>query len=123
MACIIVADWYYGTVTLLHTICWSSMVGYTPTYIADAANVNRSRHPMALANAQSQRLHAGNSARRMAMRPLVAARPARKAQAVRAQAAATHAAKIIDGKKIAEEVRAEIAAEVAELKAKTGKVC
>lgn len=41
---------------------------------------------------------------------------------IRASAAAATTAKIIDGKKIAETIRGEIAAEVAALKAKTGKV-
>lgn len=39
---------------------------------------------------------------------------------VRAQASATHVAQLIDGKKIAEDIRKEIAAEVVLLKATTG---
>uniref|UniRef100_A0A7S0RK13 Methenyltetrahydrofolate cyclohydrolase n=1 Tax=Chlamydomonas leiostraca TaxID=1034604 RepID=A0A7S0RK13_9CHLO len=72
---------------------------------------------MALANSQAQRLHGG----RMAMRPsaVVVARAPRRV--VQVQAATAQAAKIIDGKKIAEDIRGEIAAEVKELKAKTGK--
>ncbi len=40
-----------------------------------------------------------------------------------AAAAAPAAARIIDGKQIAQDIRGEIAAEVAALKKKTGKVC
>lgn len=46
---------------------------------------------------------------------------ARVAAVVRAQTSTPHVAKLIDGKKIAEDIRKEIAAEVAILKATTGK--
>lgn len=66
---------------------------------------NRTAHP---ANAR----HA-SGARVLALRP----RPC-----VRVDAVASQTARIIDGKKIAEEIRGEIGAEVAVLKAQTGKV-
>lgn len=67
---------------------------------------------------QQQRLSArqqGAPCGRSALRPRTA-----RMQPLRAAAAESTAA-IIDGKKIAEDIRKEIAAEVAEIKAKTGK--
>lgn len=54
-------------------------------------------------------------------RPRAANRSCRRTIVAQAAAAPASQAKIIDGKKIAEDIRKEIAAEVAQLKEKTGK--
>lgn len=77
---------------------------------------------MAFASCQGQRVHGSRMV--TGQRAVVLARVAKapKSRMVLAQASSAHSAKIIDGKKIAEDIRGEIAAEVRALKATTGKV-